>query len=83
VSGFLFLFLRFLVGAMFVLVLGRALYSWVDPRFSGALGQFLFGMTEPLLAPVRRVLPQAGPVDFSPLVLTVILGLILQVLLRA
>jgi YggT family protein len=83
VTAFLFLFLRFLVLAVFLLVLARSLYSWIDPRFGGTVGQFLYQTTEPLLAPVRRVLPQSGMVDFSPLVLTIILGVLLQVLLRA
>jgi YggT family protein len=54
--------------------------SWVNPRFEGTLGRFLFETTEPILAPIRRVLPQSGFVDLSPLVaflfLTVLMNLV-------
>ncbi|KRT63624.1 MAG: hypothetical protein XU10_C0009G0071 [Chloroflexi bacterium CSP1-4] len=78
--GFLAVFLRFLVLALYVVLLGRVLYSWINPRFEGPLGRFLFETTEPILRPIRRVLPQGGPLDWSPLiaflVLSVIAGLV-------
>lgn len=36
----------------------------------------IFVITEPLLAPIRRILPQTGMIDFSPLVLIIILVVI-------
>ena len=36
----------------------------------------IFAVTEPLLAPIRRVLPQTGMIDFSPVVLIIILTVI-------
>lgn len=78
--GFLAVFLRFLVLALYVVLLGRVLYSWINPRFEGPLGRFLFEATEPILRPIRRVLPQGGALDWSPLiaflVLSVIAGLV-------
>ncbi len=41
--------------------------------------RFLYTITEPLLAPIRRRLPYGGPVDFSPLVLILLLWLVEQV----
>ena len=68
------------IGMIFVilwlLVLGRVLMSWVDPSGRTQLGSFLIEATEPLLAPVRRVLPQTGMFDFSSLVVLIILGVI-------
>jgi len=54
-----------------------ALISWlvafgiINPynRFVQALNEILVRITEPLLAPIRRVLPAAGGLDLSPLVL--------------
>ncbi len=37
-------------------------------------------LVEPLLAPIRRILPQTGPLDFSPLILVVVVQLIARVL---
>ncbi|HSG84808.1 MAG TPA: YggT family protein [Candidatus Limnocylindrales bacterium] len=72
-------FLQAMVMALWLLVLGRVIVSWVDPRGSNKLSQFLVQATEPLLAPIRRMLPQTGMVDFSPLILMLILGAVLTV----
>ena len=36
----------------------------------------LYRLTEPVFAPVRRVLPQTGPFDFSPLVVLLVIQLV-------
>ena len=81
-TTFLFVFLRFLVIALYLVLLGRVLMSWVNPRFEGPVGRFLYETTEPFLSPIRRVLPQTGFVDFSPLVAFFLLSAISAVLLR-
>ena len=80
-GGFVTVLLQSLVVTAWLVVLGRVLMSWVDPRFEKPLGQFLFSLTEPFLAPIRRVLPQTGMFDFSPLVLLIGLGLLMRVFL--
>ena len=50
-------FLRFLILALYAVLLGRVLWSWIDPTFRGPIGRFLFETTEPILAPIRRFLP--------------------------
>ena len=75
-SAFLLNFLRFLVIAYQLLILGRVLMSYVQPRGESALAQFLVAATEPVLAPVRRLLPQGGMFDFSPLIVILVLGVI-------
>jgi YggT family protein len=78
VEDFLRILLQSLVTTAWVVMLGRVLFSWVDPQFEKPLGQFLFSLTEPFLAPIRRVLPQSGSFDFSPLVLLIGLGLLMR-----
>jgi YggT family protein len=77
-EDFLRILLQSLVTTAWVVMLGRVLMSWVDPQFQRPLGQFLYSLTEPFLAPIRRVLPQSGQLDFSPLVLLVGLGLLMR-----
>lgn len=43
-------------------------------RFIMAVSDFLFQITEPLLQPLRRILPRIGMFDLSPLVLILLLG---------
>ena len=80
-SGFLQVVFQLLVVVVWLLVVGRVLMSWVNPRFDGAVGRFLFETTEPLIAPIRRVLPQSGMFDWAPLILMLGLGILLRVAL--
>lgn len=80
-SGFLQVFFQLLVVTVWLLVVGRVLLSWINPRFDGPVGRFLFETTEPLLAPIRRVLPQSGMIDWAPLILLLGLGILLRVAL--
>jgi YggT family protein len=67
--------------ALWLLILGRVLISWFDPVGRTQLGAFLVSATEPILAPVRRALPQTGMVDFSPLVVLIVLGFLTRLFL--
>lgn len=80
-SEFLHVFIQLFVTALWLLVIGRVLLSWINPRFEGPVGRFLFETTEPLLAPIRRFLPTTGMVDWSPLVLMILLGLLVRLVI--
>ena len=69
-------FVELLVIALTVLILGRVLISWVDAGGRSQLSRFLFQATEPILAPVRRVLPSTGMIDLSPMIVILILTFI-------
>jgi YggT family protein len=51
-------------------------------RFVYAVGDFLHRITEPALRPIRRILPNLGGIDLSPLVLILLLLFVQQVLAR-
>ncbi len=44
--------------------------------------RWLDSVVEPMLAPIRRVLPAIGPLDFSPLVLLILIQLVQDLLVR-
>ncbi len=71
-------FLEILVLVLWLLVLGRVLVSWVDPMARNSVSRHLVALTEPMLAPIRRLLPQTGMMDFSPLILMLGLGVLLR-----
>jgi YggT family protein len=56
-----------LLTIMYWLVLIRALISWVNPDPFNPIVQFLMRTTEPLLEPIRRMLPPMG-IDISPII---------------
>lgn len=65
----------------FWLLLIRAVLSWFRPagynRLYDDVMQVLVTLTEPLLAPIRRVLPPVGPgFDFSPLMALILLNIL-------
>ncbi len=53
--------------------------SWVAPPYN-PIRQLLDRIVEPLVAPIRRILPATGPVDFSPMVLMILILLVAQIL---
>ena len=63
-----------------LLILIAAVLSWVNP-FSPFLPAF-DALTAPLLAPLRRILPRAGRIDFSPLVALLVIQIALILLSR-
>ena len=73
IIGVIFLFCQVLT-ALFLL---RSMISWMPPGQTNFFTGLLFQLTEPILAPLRRILPKAGRVDFSPFAAIVILQLII------
>lgn len=65
---------------MWVLIVS-AILSWLVAfnvlntrnRFVYAIGDFLYRITEPVLSPIRRILPNLGGIDLSPVVLILLL----------
>jgi YggT family protein len=69
---------RVALQTLFILVLGFAILSWIQP---GSPAYALLGrLTDPVLAPLRRVIPVVGGVDISALVLIVLLQIALMVI---
>ena len=56
-----------------VLIVVRAFWSWVSPFPSNPLQRFVWNVTEPILGPVRGMLPALGGLDLSPLVAILLL----------
>src|SRR5688572_6415626 len=53
----------------------RIVFSWGGVSYTNRLMRFLVDVTEPLLGPLRRVIPPLGPMDISPIVAFFILWL--------
>lgn len=86
--GSILLLVLFIIRLYTWIVIAAAIFSWlyafrvVNPsnQFVAMIGSTLYKLTEPALRPIRRVLPDMGGIDLSPIVL--LLGLyFLQVLI--
>jgi len=57
-------------------LLVRILFEWLRIPYSSRVMRFLWDITEPVLAPIRRALPSFGGLDFSPLIAFFLLNLL-------
>jgi len=54
-------------------ILARVLMSWFNPSPKNPIVNAIYRLTEPVLGPIRRLLPPMGGFDLSPLVVFAIL----------
>ncbi len=65
--------LRTLIDLYSLVVLASVVVSWFRISPSHPAVRFIHGATEPVLAPIRRVLPDMGGLDFSSMLLLIAL----------
>lgn len=65
-----------------LLILARALLSWFQVDREQPIIKFIIDVTEPILAPVRNILPQPGMMDFSPIVVLLLLNILIVPILE-
>ena len=75
-------FIQMIVTIFWFLLIARVLLSWTNPMGGGGLTAFIYQATEPILAPIRRLLPPTSGIDWSPLIAMLLLGVILRVIVR-
>ena len=69
-------FIGILFDVLTIAILLRVILSWFSPNPTNRLAIILVQITEPILGPLRRIIPRAGMLDFSPLVAIIILQLV-------
>ena len=69
-----------LVNLLAIAIFIRALLSWVAPDPRNPLVQALDAVTEPILQPLRQIVPRVGMIDITPLVAIVLLQVIAALL---
>jgi YggT family protein len=80
--------LLFIINIAWFLVIASAIFSWLyafnvinaNNQVIATIGRSLYQLTEPIYRPIRRILPNFGGVDLSPLVVLVILFFLEQVI---
>lgn len=70
--------LDWLLGALIIVIIVRALLSWVNADPYNALVRAIHTVSEPFLRPFRRLLPpwKLGGLDLSPLFVILVLGFV-------
>lgn len=75
-GNFLYAFANILDMALNIylwIILARAILSWVNPDPYNPIVQFLYKVTEPVLYPIRRMMPYGVGIDFSPLIVILVI----------
>ena len=70
-----------LVNIYFFVLLAMIILSWVAPGSNHPAIYLLYQITEPVMAPLRKLLPPMGGLDFSPILVFVLINVI-QIVLR-
>ena len=75
-GNFLYAFANILDMALNIylwIIFARAILSWVNPDPYNPIVQFLYKVTEPVLYPIRRIMPYGVGIDFSPLIVILVI----------
>lgn len=81
-TAYLVIFINILFYVLWAAILGRVILSWINLSPDNPIAVLIYGITEPILAPIRRVLPSMGMLDLSPMVALIVMMVIREVLVR-
>jgi YggT family protein len=71
-----YVLLGYLLTALQIAIIARALFSWIDPVGRTPVGAILFRVTDPILMPIRRLMPSTGFVDLAPIIALLLIQVI-------
>lgn len=72
--------LIFLLKAYLIIILIRVVFSFVSPFPTNPFSRLAWQLTEPVLRPVRRLLPPMSGIDLSPMVVGIAALILIDVL---
>ena len=75
-------FISILASALTLAIFVQVIFSWFMPQSGAPFMRVLQDITEPVLAPIRRVLPPFGGLDFSPIVAMILIQVISSLLIN-
>ena len=79
--GFIISFINILIQVVVLLVFVKIVLSYfMDPYHP--VRQTIDSIVEPMLAPIRRIIPPIGMIDFSPLVLIIVIQVVGRILIN-
>ena len=60
-----------------IIIIIRVIFSWVNPQNPSNFQYFIYRLTEPVLNPVRKLIPPIGGIlDISPIIVLIIIGIL-------
>ena len=71
-----------MINLVFYALLGMIILSWLAPGASHPGAELLYQLSEPFLSPFRRIVPNLGGLDLSPILLFVVINILEAILIR-
>jgi YggT family protein len=65
------------------ILFARAIMSWFDPGFRSQIGRIVYDVTEPVIAPIRQVIPPIAGLDLSIMVSIFLVAILRQLVATA
>jgi YggT family protein len=78
-----FTFANYLILILTLAIVVQAVLSWFPGALESQFGRILTDITEPVLAPLRRIVPRVGMIDITPMVAILVLFFIQQLISQA
>ena len=82
-NAFLLHFVQVLLYVLQIAIFARVILSWFPTFGNNPIVAAIYQITEPLLAPLRRVIPSLGFLDLSPMVALILLSIVQVIVTRA
>jgi YggT family protein len=73
-------FIQLILTVLSIGIIARAVVSWFDPMGRSPIQRILIDLTEPIIAPIRRVVPSMGMIDISPFIALIIIQVVSRML---
>ncbi|MBC8164173.1 MAG: YggT family protein [Roseiflexaceae bacterium] len=82
-ASYVITFVNLLLNILSFAIFARILLSWVDQMGNWQITGIVRDLTEPILAPIRSILPQMSMFDLSPVIAMLLLNALRQILVTA
>jgi len=79
--SWLYSFIDLLFYALNLAILIRVITSWLNVNPYHPLVSFIYQITDPILVPLRRIIPPLGMIDITPIIALILLSVVQQGLL--
>jgi YggT family protein len=86
VNDFLIQFINILVPVLYLSILARVIVSWIpisEESPFAPIVRMIYQITEPILGPIRRLIPGLGMFDLSPMIAIILLMVIQRLVVAA
>jgi YggT family protein len=79
--SWLYTFIDLLFYALNLAILIRVIVSWLNVSPYNPLISFIYQITDPIILPLRRIIPPLGMIDITPIIAILLLSILQQILL--